>query len=1075
MTWQFRPSSASDTDKISRRERRRAAKSDRSNAQTMVLFETFEQRVLLSATPLAPPIGTILASDHVPATVQDIDGTQISVAVSGAGHWQLTQGALAPVLTITGTDNNSAVALTTSGGDGRIQLGGIDLEGPAKSLIGASVDLTGGFITKGGVQTITLGTFKDVAESASAAIGTLAIQSWQSGGSGTNGLQGTTIGTLKSQGDLNLSLNLNGQAATGLVLGSVSTQGALAGGLWHVAGRAGAISAASVSQGWTGDFTGPVSQITTTGDFDGTLATPSLQFLIVGGNLAHARLYIGADLGANGQLGGTGANADTFGTGVLGHLRVSGAVTDSRVYVGVDPKNGIFDDGNDLILGGTSSQVQEILIGGGMDAASRIEARSLPATARLNGATITPASSPKLFGVTSIDTVAPSISARLANDTGSSATDGLTQNPTIVGAVADAGGVASFRGGLDATVSTNFTDLLALVKADGSFTLTRAQLAQLAGGTLADGIHTLHLVATDKTGNRTNFDFTFSFDATAPALTGSLVNDTGSSAADSLTKDDTIGGRLTDSNGVANLTGAMDAGAVASLATLLNPDGSFTLTSAFLAQLAGGTLADGTHALHLVGTDKAGNSTSLDLSFVLDTAGPSLTAGLAKDTGSNTSDGLTRDDTVAGQLTDPNGIAALTGTLDTGAASSLAASLQPNGSFTLTPAMIVQLAGGATADGLHTLHLAATDKAGNTSAFDLSFTLRTTPPAQPVFDLAPDSHTGAPGDHTTSDTPVTLIGTTAPNATVTLVEANLTTTADGTGAFQFTNVALVLGANSFTALATDAAGNTSTYQLTITRVPSSVPDTTAPTLTAALAHDTGISATDGITSDPTIAGTLADNVGGTGVATFKGGLDATTAANFTDLIANLNSNGTFVLSSALMNTLAGGTLADGAHTLHLTATDNSGNTTNLDVSFTLQTSTPAITAFGLAQSSDTGTIGDNITANGVVTLTGVATAGSTISFGTTKALAGDGGVFQITNVALAPGLNTFTVTATSPSGVTSQATLQVTRQGTTTTDAALTWNQTTLATISGLAMYPPDASRLLAIVSLAQYDTLAAI
>ncbi len=50
------------------------------------------------------------------------------------------------------------------------------------------------------------------------------------------------------------------------------------------------------------------------------------------------------------------------------------------------------------------------------------------------------------------------------------------------------------------------------------------------------------------------------------------------------------------------------------------------------------------------------------------------------------------------------------------------------------------------ADGSHTLHLVAADNAGNASSFDLSFTLDTTPPAEPVFDRALSDQVGPAPD-----------------------------------------------------------------------------------------------------------------------------------------------------------------------------------------------------------------------------------------------------------------------------------------------------------------------------------------
>src|SRR6185295_16086105 len=78
-------------------------------------------------------------------------------------------------------------------------------------------------------------------------------------------------------------------------------------------------------------------------------------------------------------------------------------------------------------------------------------------------------------------------------------------------------------------------------------------------------------------------------------------------------------------------------------------------------------------------------------------------------------------------------------------------------------------------------------------------------------------------------------------------------------------------------------------------------------------------------------------------------------------------------------------------------------------------------------------------------------------------------------VALANGDNAFTLTATDPAGNIAQRNLTINRQGVDPADMAILWNQQTLDAIRLTVMDPPLAARVLAMVSLAQYDTLAAI
>jgi cyclophilin family peptidyl-prolyl cis-trans isomerase len=102
------------------------------------------------------------------------------------------------------------------------------------------------------------------------------------------------------------------------------------------------------------------------------------------------------------------------------------------------------------------------------------------------------------------------------------------------------------------------------------------------------------------------------------------------------------------------------------------------------------------------------------------------------------------------------------------------------------------------------------------------------PVTKPTFDLDPNSDTGPKGDQRTSLDTVNLIGTTSPNARVTLTPGNTTVMADSNGKFTFTGVSLALGSNAFTATAQDLNGNKAGFSLTILR-------THAPTVASQIA------------------------------------------------------------------------------------------------------------------------------------------------------------------------------------------------------------------------------------------------
>jgi Big-like domain-containing protein len=116
------------------------------------------------------------------------------------------------------------------------------------------------------------------------------------------------------------------------------------------------------------------------------------------------------------------------------------------------------------------------------------------------------------------------------------------------------------------------------------------------------------------------------------------------------------------------------------------------------------------------------------------------------------------------------------------------------------------------------VQLNAVDASGNSQSATVAFTLDTTPPPVPVFDLSKTDQTGAPGSHQTQSQTVTLVGQTGASDAVTLESNGQTianTTANTTGAFEFDNVSLTQGNNPLTVQAIDAASNTSTYSVTI--------------------------------------------------------------------------------------------------------------------------------------------------------------------------------------------------------------------------------------------------------------------
>ncbi|MGL5872983.1 MAG: Ig-like domain-containing protein, partial [Xenococcaceae cyanobacterium] len=514
------------------------------------------------------------------------------------------------------------------------------------------------------------------------------------------------------------------------------------------------------------------------------------------------------------------------------------------------------------------------------------------------------------------DFTPPVITAALKQDTARSNTtntDKITFDPTIIGTLTDASTIATFKAGLDSIPVDNYVDILSQRNADGSFTLDRASLEMIIGGTLVDGVHTLHLVSGDSYGNSSSIDFSFTLDTTEAAPTNldlTPASDSGTSDSDNITSNnkpvitgiaaafdvinlyndgqligtttanDSGEWSITSSNlsdGVRHLTAtAIDiAGNIspASIAlpitidtalpelSLTNPIDTAPLNlESRIAGVVSGTgsaivefsyqfdnlnkipvsinsdgsfdsaldltgISNGDRTLTFTTIDTAGNvkTNTFNVVVEVDRTPPVINANLKRDTArTNTTntDKITSDPTIIGTVTDENTITVLKAGLDSTPINNYADILSKrnaDGGFTLDRTILEQIIGGTLTDGEHTLHLIASDRYGNTSNFDYTFTLDTTaPPA--TLNLDPDSDLGEVGDRMTALDKVTLVGKSERDAVVNLQPSDKTINVDDTGNFSFSEVPLNAGDNSFSLTATDLAGNQQTTTLVVKRL-----------------------------------------------------------------------------------------------------------------------------------------------------------------------------------------------------------------------------------------------------------------
>ena len=357
------------------------------------------------------------------------------------------------------------------------------------------------------------------------------------------------------------------------------------------------------------------------------------------------------------------------------------------------------------------------------------------------------------------------------------------------------------------------------------------------------------------------------------------------------------------------------------------------------------------------------------------------TIALAHDTGASSTDGITNDPALTGAA-DAN----TTLTLTEGSTTLGTTTADSNGNWSFTPHGLT--------DGAHGISVTETGgPSGSPITRSVTFTLDT---ASPALTAALAHDTGASAiDGITSDPALT--GTGVAGDVITLSEGQTTlgtTTVGGTGAWRFSPTGLADGAQQITTTETDIAGNTSTASVAFTL--------DIPSLSIALANDTGFSPTDGITSDPTVTGTST--------------ADATIV-----LSAGQTTLGTVTADSTGIWSFSPTGLANGTQQITATETDLAGNTSTASVAVTLD-----VPPLSVALTNDTGASGtDRITRD--PTITGTSAAGALIlvtegpiTFGTTSA--DDTGAWSFSLTGLTDGIHQITATETDLNGNTATAT-----------------------------------------------------
>ncbi len=457
----------------------------------------------------------------------------------------------------------------------------------------------------------------------------------------------------------------------------------------------------------------------------------------------------------------------------------------------------------------------------------------------------------------------------------------------------------------------------AAVISDGGFTL--------AALNLSEGANTITVTAVDKAGNIGTTSININLDTVAPVVgITSHVNDVYLN-----TPTIAVSGSMNEIN--------PQSVAVNGFATEFT-EGSFNLAAL--------SLAEGANAISVTATDKAGNVGTTSITINLDTVVPVV--------------GITsHEDNV--YLNTPT--ISVSGSLD----ELNSASVKVNGLDAVITNGGLSLSALTLAEGANTISVTATDKAGNVGATSITINLDTVAPVVGIT-----SHV----DGVYLNTPTITIAGSLDELNPVSVKVNGFDAVIGDGTFNLAALSLTEGSNTISVTATDKSGNVGTTSINVNL------DTVAPVV-GITSHVDGV-----YLNTPTIS--LAGSLDELNPASVKvNGLDAEI------------SNGAFSL--AALN------LTEGVNTISVTAIDNAGNVGTASIVINLDTVAPIVEVtsqiHGVYLNTPTVAVRGSLDELNPVS----------VKVNGHDAVISAGG-FSLSDLSLAEGANTITVTATDKAG-----------------------------------------------------------
>jgi PhoPQ-activated pathogenicity-related protein len=216
---------------------------------------------------------------------------------------------------------------------------------------------------------------------------------------------------------------------------------------------------------------------------------------------------------------------------------------------------------------------------------------------------------------------------------------------------------------------------------------------------------------------------------------------------------------------------------------------------------------------------------------------PSLSAALSVDTGPDgvpNGDGVTTNAQINGTLSDAYSVTSFKAGINGGPITTDCLSLlQPNGTFTLSPALLATMNGGSLPDGPYTVALQSLDAQGQSTMGHVSFVKKTTIATPAAPDLVDASDLGTSQvDNLTSDNTPTFAISAESGALVRMYVDNISV-GQGTAApgLLLTTPSLTDGVHQIKVIAQDGAGNSATSANLAVTISTSLPSLTLATMT----------------------------------------------------------------------------------------------------------------------------------------------------------------------------------------------------------------------------------------------------